>query len=197
MVGALTRKGYASQPIMAKPASSRHLEEPPIDIVLTDAEATEALGAALARAFPGAREASAGLYLSGDLGAGKTTCVRAFLRALGVTGLIRSPTFTLVETYRLPDLNCIHVDLYRLEGSEEVEELGLRDFLGAGCLLLVEWPGKGAGAIPPPDVELALEFADPKAGRVARLRAQGSLGEAWLRDLRNDARLIPYLSNLA
>jgi tRNA threonylcarbamoyladenosine biosynthesis protein TsaE len=88
------------------------------------------------------------------------------------------------------------VDLYRLNGPEEVEELGLRDFLDAGCLLLVEWPSKGATALPPPDVDLALSFADPVDGRVARLRASGPLGESWLENLRNDTRLIPYLSNL-
>jgi tRNA threonylcarbamoyladenosine biosynthesis protein TsaE len=169
-------------------------EPSPIEFALTDAEATEALGAALARAFPGAATGSASLHLEGDLGAGKTTCVRSLLRTLGVSGLIRSPTFTLVETYRLPELTCLHVDLYRLSAPQEVEELGLRDFLGADCLLLIEWPSKGARALPPPDVVLALSFAEP--GRVARMRAGGPLGERWLENLRNDTRLIPYLSNL-
>jgi tRNA threonylcarbamoyladenosine biosynthesis protein TsaE len=171
-------------------------EESPIEFALPDAEATEALGAVLARTFPGASTGSVSLHLEGDLGAGKTTCVRSLLRTLGVTGLIRSPTFTLVETYRLAGLTCVHVDLYRLNGPEEVEELGLRDFLDAGCLLLVEWPSKGATALPPPDVGLALSFADPVDGRVARLHASGPLGESWLGNLRNDTRLIPYLSNL-
>jgi tRNA threonylcarbamoyladenosine biosynthesis protein TsaE len=165
-----------------------------IEFMLTDAEATEALGAALARAFPGAARGSASLHLEGDLGAGKTTCVRSLLRALGVSGLIRSPTFTLVETYRLGELTYVHVDLYRLNGPEEVEELGLRDFLGAGCLLLVEWPSKGARALPSPDLELSMSFADP--GRRVRVHARGPLGENWLGNLRNDTRLIPYLSNL-
>src|SRR5271156_2589475 len=104
----------------------------PIDFALPDAEATEVLGAVLARTFPGASTGSARLHLEGDLGAGKTTCV--------------------------------HVDLYRLNGPEEVEELGLRDYLDAGCLLLVEWPSKGATALPPPDIDLALSFADPVDG---------------------------------
>jgi tRNA threonylcarbamoyladenosine biosynthesis protein TsaE len=165
-----------------------------IEFALPGAEATEALGAALARGYPGSAAVSAGLYLEGDLGAGKTTCVRSLLRALGVSGLIRSPTFTLVESYRLTELTCVHVDLYRLSGPQEVEELGLRDFWGAGCLLLVEWPSRGAKALPAPDLELSLSFAD--AGRRARMRAHGALGEEWLRNLRNDTRLIPYLSNL-
>src|ERR1700677_8107 len=95
---------------------------------------------------------------------------------------------------QLPALTCVHVDLYRLNGPEEVEELGLRDFFGADCLLLVEWASKGTKALPPPDIDLALSFAEP--GRQARLRARGPLGEGWLEDLRNDTRLIPYLSNL-
>jgi tRNA threonylcarbamoyladenosine biosynthesis protein TsaE len=169
-----------------------------VELALPDAAATEILGAALARAFPGAERSSAALYLEGDLGAGKTTCVRALLRSCGVGGLIRSPTYTLVEAYRLdgrfPPLTCVHVDLYRLEGAAQVEELGLRDFLAAGYLLLIEWPQKGAGALPPPDLALSLEFAAD--ARRARLHAATELGAKWLSDLRDDARLASYLSNL-
>jgi tRNA threonylcarbamoyladenosine biosynthesis protein TsaE len=169
-----------------------------VELALPDALATEILGAALARTFPGAGERSAALYLEGDLGAGKTTCVRALLRSCGVSGLIRSPTYTLVEAYRLdgrsPPLTCVHIDLYRLEGAGQVEELGLRDFLTAGHLLLIEWPEKGAGALPPPDLTISLEFAAD--ARRARLRAATEAGASWLHDLRDDARLASYLSNL-
>ena len=169
-----------------------------VELALPDAAATEILGVALARTFPGAEQQSAALFLEGDLGAGKTTCVRALLRSCGVSGLIRSPTFTLVETYRLagrtPPLTCVHVDLYRLEGAGQVDELGLRDFLTPGHLLLIEWPQKGAGALPPPDLLLSLEFAE--GGRRARLHAGTERGAAWLNDLRDDARLTSYLSNL-
>jgi tRNA threonylcarbamoyladenosine biosynthesis protein TsaE len=167
-----------------------------LDIALTDPAATEALGAALARAFPGAPSGAASLHLRGDLGAGKTTCVRSLLRTLGVPGLIRSPTFTLVETYRLAALTAVHVDLYRLAGPQEVEELGLRDFFAPDCLLLIEWPEKGAGALLPPDLELSLRFADP--GRVARICApRAGVGGKWLRKLGSDSTLTTYLSNLA
>jgi tRNA threonylcarbamoyladenosine biosynthesis protein TsaE len=168
-----------------------------VELSLPDASATEILGAALARAFPGAGQASAALYLEGDLGAGKTTCVRALLRSCGVSGLIRSPTFTLVETYRLDgrELTCVHVDLYRLEGAVQVDELGLRDFLVPGHLLLIEWPQRGAGSLPEPDVWLSLEFTG--SGRRARLRADTDRGRAWLANLRDDARIASYLSNLA
>jgi tRNA threonylcarbamoyladenosine biosynthesis protein TsaE len=165
-----------------------------IDLTLPDSAATEALGAALARTFPGADRASAACYLEGDLGAGKTTCVRGLLRALGVTGLIRSPTYTLVETYRLAAFTCVHVDLYRLEGAAAVEELGLRDFMTPGHLLLIEWPKKGADALPRADMVLELEFAG--AARVAHAGAPTELGRRWLGNLLSDTSLSLYVSNL-
>jgi tRNA threonylcarbamoyladenosine biosynthesis protein TsaE len=161
------------------------MEDSEIELALRDSAATDALGAALARAFPGADDGCAALYLRGDLGAGKTTCVRSLLRTLGVTGLIRSPTYTLVETYRLDTLTCVHVDLYRLEGSAQVDELGLRDFMSPGHLLLIEWPDKGASALPLADAELTINYAPD--GRRALLRAPTKRGSSWLRDLRYDA----------
>src|ERR1700736_3708787 len=105
-----------------------------LDLDLADSSVTEALGTALARSFPGAVRAGAVqtgavVYLQGDLGTGKTSCARSLLRALGVVGLVRSPTYTLVETYKLAALMCLHVDLYRLETLTEVDELGLRDLV--------------------------------------------------------------------
>ena len=170
------------------------MQESPIELSLPDAAATETLGAALAcayRAGPG----SATLYLHGELGAGKTTCVRGLLRALGVGGAIRSPTYTLVETYTPGGITCLHVDLYRLQGPPQVDELGLRDYLGADCLLLVEWPEKGGAALPPADLDLILTYqgdfrAGPPCGRHRRA------GGGWLQMLSIDTRLSPYLSNL-
>jgi len=167
---------------------------PEIELNLADAEATETLGEALARAFPGAVRGCAVLYLRGELGAGKTTCARSLLRALGVGGLIRSPTFTLLESYRPGAVTCIHVDLYRLQSPVEVDELGLRDHLNPGCLMLIEWPEKGGEAVPAADLELALEYAH--AGRRAALRARTVLGIEWLDLLRQNTRIISYVSNL-
>src|SRR5882762_2148671 len=130
-----------------------------MELNLPDSSVTEALGRALARSFPGAAQTAAVVYLQGELGAGKTTCVRSLLRALGVTGLVRSPTYTLVETYGLGVLTCVHVDLYRLQALTEVDELGLRDLVGPGCLLLVEWPERGGAALPPADLNLTLLYA--------------------------------------
>jgi tRNA threonylcarbamoyladenosine biosynthesis protein TsaE len=167
----------------------------PIDLSLNlpDSGATEALGQALARALPAAGSGAI-VYLQGELGAGKTTCARSLLRALGVTGLVRSPTYTLVETYVLAALACIHVDLYRLQGYSEVDELGLRDLVGPGCLLLVEWPDKGGGALPPADLDLTFNYADD--ARQARLVAKTALGNEWLSNLGHDTSLRSYVSNL-
>lgn len=165
-----------------------------LELVLADSTATDALGAALARTFPGAADGFAAVYFSGDLGAGKTTCVRSFLRTLGVAGPVRSPTYTLIETYRLPALTCMHVDLYRLQGPLEVNELGLRDFLSAGWLLLVEWPEKGHGALPQADLEVTLTYAG--AGRCARVGSASPRGSAWEDNLRHDTSFISYVSNL-
>ena len=160
-----------------------------ITLDLADADATQALGVALARGLPAAvrtAQASAVVYLRGELGAGKTTCVRGLLRALGVTGLVRSPTYMLAETYELEGLTCIHVDLYRLQSPAEIEELGLRDLLGAGSLLLIEWPEKGARVLPAAD--LAADLVYLGEARQARLSGRSILGSEWLKNLGLDAR---------
>jgi tRNA threonylcarbamoyladenosine biosynthesis protein TsaE len=164
------------------------------NINLKDCGVTELLGQALALSVPDVAPGGAVVYLYGELGAGKTTCVRSLLRSLGVTGLVRSPTYTLVETYSLPAMTCIHVDLYRLQTLTEVDELGLRDQWGPGALLLVEWPERGAGALPPADLELWLRYAGD--AREARVRAQTPFGLLWSTNLGLDNRLAPYVSNL-
>jgi tRNA threonylcarbamoyladenosine biosynthesis protein TsaE len=137
----------------------------------------------------GAARTGAVLYLQGELGAGKTTCVRSLLRALGVTGLVRSPTYTLVETYPLATLTCVHVDLYRLQSLTEVDELGLRDLLGPGSLIMVEWPERGGAAVPPADLELTLQYAGE--ARQGALNAKTLLGTEWLENLGRDRSLVP------
>ena len=164
------------------------------ELMLPDSGATDALGLALAQALPGTLDECAVLYLHGELGAGKTTCARSLLRGLGVTGLIRSPTFTLIEAYPLGSLTAVHIDLYRLQGGLEVDELGLRDFLNPGCLLMIEWPEKGGNALPPADLQLTLRYVE--SGRSATLRADTAPGCNWLRNLRLDTRLASYVPNL-
>jgi len=173
-----------------------------LDLDLPDSGITEALGAALARAFPGAgadARKGAVVYLRGELGSGKTTCVRSLLHGLGITATVRSPTYTLVDTYSIagtdgPTLHCVHVDLYRLRGPAEVEELGLRDLTGSNYLMLIEWPEQGGDAVPPADLDLQLRYAGES--RVASLRAVSELGERWLTKLGLDSSLVPYVSNL-
>jgi tRNA threonylcarbamoyladenosine biosynthesis protein TsaE len=162
-----------------------------LGLALPDSGATEALGAALAHSM---RDAGGVIHLRGELGSGKTTCARSLLHALGVTGTVRSPTYTLVDTYSLPNLTCVHVDLYRLRSSAEVEELGLRDLTGPGYLMLIEWPEKGGGAVPAADLDLLLQYAGES--RSGSLRGVSELGAGWLAKLSLDNSLTPYVSNL-
>jgi tRNA threonylcarbamoyladenosine biosynthesis protein TsaE len=169
------------------------MPEASLSFDLPDSCATEALGAALARSFPGAGSGAV-VYLRGELGSGKTTCARSLLHALGVTGTVRSPTYTLVDTYGLPALTCVHVDLYRVQSTNEVEELGLREMTGAGYLMLIEWPEKGGAAIPPADLSLLLDYQGD--ARTAALAASSEAGKVWLEKLAIDTSLNLYVSNL-
>lgn len=140
---------------------------------LADSAATDALGAALARTRP----IPAVVHLVGDLGAGKSTLARALLRSLGVTGAIRSPTYTLVERYPLADGGeAWHLDLYRIADAGELEYLGLD--ADDVVLWLVEWPERGSGALPPADLVVALAVEGD--GRRARITAGTVAGQAWL-----------------
>jgi tRNA threonylcarbamoyladenosine biosynthesis protein TsaE len=165
-----------------------------LQLSLPTPAATELLGEVLARSLPQPAGAGTVLYLRGELGAGKTTCVRSFLRSLGVTGTVRSPTYSLLETYALAPLMCVHIDLYRVRTDSEVEELGLRDLLDEQHLLLIEWPDKGGLAVPAAALELQLEYA--REGRLASLNARREAGDTWLANLGRDNRLVPYVSNL-
>jgi len=153
-----------------------------LELHLPTPEHTDLLGQALAATRP----AQALLELQGDLGAGKSTTARALLRALGVTGAIRSPTYTLVERYPLADgSEAWHMDLYRIGGAAELDFLGLDE--GTASLWLVEWPERGAGALPSTDLRLELEMAG--TGRNARLIALSDCGEAWVKRLHEAGEL--------
>lgn len=124
---------------------------------LADASATEALGDDLASAFSRAGQAGGVVYLQGDLGAGKTTLVRQMLRSLGVTGTIRSPTYTLMEPYGAGGRELLHMDLYRLSDPTELHNLGLVDYSPEQTLWLVEWPEKGGDFLPKADISVQLQ----------------------------------------
>ena len=139
---------------------------------LADADATARLAEALAASAP----APAVVHLHGDLGAGKSTLARAWLRALGVQGAIRSPTYTLAECYPLPSGEALHLDLYRIGDGAELEFLGLDDVDAA--LWLVEWPERAGGALPPADLGVALSIEGE--GRRCDLRPGTPAGQSWL-----------------
>jgi len=127
---------------------------PPCSIFLQNEAETMELGAAVATLLP----FGGVVFLYGDLGAGKTTMVRGLLRSLGFAGTVKSPTYTLVEPYRIDDRDIYHFDLYRLGDPEELEYLGIRDYLRKGALCLIEWPEKADGFICKADLSVALEY---------------------------------------
>jgi len=151
---------------------------PPIvkTAVWPDEAATQNFAAALA-AQPAVRHAF--IELRGDLGAGKTTLVRHLLRALGVHGRIKSPTYAVVEPYELPGLNVWHFDFYRFTDPREWEDAGFRDIFSSPGLKLAEWPEKAANCLPLADLVVQLSLLDDSA-RSVTLSAQTELGQALL-----------------
>ncbi|MBM5811704.1 MAG: tRNA (adenosine(37)-N6)-threonylcarbamoyltransferase complex ATPase subunit type 1 TsaE [Gammaproteobacteria bacterium] len=150
-----------------------------MELTLADEAATQRLGAALAAALPDLHRHSLLLALGGDLGAGKTTLARALLRALGVTGTVRSPTFTLVEPYDTPAGLVYHLDLYRLAGgAAELEGLGFRDYRSQPGLVMVEWPEKGGLGSQDADLTMRLELAG--GGRQVLVESGSEPGDDWL-----------------
>jgi tRNA threonylcarbamoyladenosine biosynthesis protein TsaE len=144
---------------------------------------TEALGARLAAARPPSLEQPAILYLTGDLGAGKTTLVRGFARACGVAAPVRSPTYTLVNVHEAGTLTLVHLDLYRLRDPGELEHLGLREWARPGCLWLIEWPERAAALLPPADLTVRLA-AGPDTHQ-ADILADSARGISWLERIRS------------
>jgi tRNA threonylcarbamoyladenosine biosynthesis protein TsaE len=147
------------------------------DLNLPDEEATMALGRRLAGLLPDGLV----IYLHGDLGAGKTTFARAFLRALGVGERVKSPTYSLVEGYDLGDRRAFHLDLYRIADPGELEWLGLDSLAEPGAIVLVEWPERGAGALPPMDLEI--HFRHEGTGRAVRFEPFTELGRRLIHGL--------------
>ncbi len=163
------------------------MSEPVLEVNLPDDAATAALGQRLAAALPDPAGGAFIVYLAGPLGAGKSALARALLRALGITGTVRSPTYALSEIYPAGRWTCVHLDLYRLAVPDELEQLGPREWLEPAHLWLVEWPEKGAGVLPPAD--LTVELAMRGTGRTARLLVATPRGREAAAQLGREHRL--------
>jgi tRNA threonylcarbamoyladenosine biosynthesis protein TsaE len=148
---------------------------------LPDEAATLALGARIAAEL----EPGYILHLRGDLGAGKTTFARGLIRALGYRGRVKSPTFTLVEVYKLSSLSLYHFDFYRFDDPRAWLEAGFREDFNGINVCLVEWPEKAGPKLPGPDLGITLGVV-PAGGRTVRLEAHTEKGERCLHGLMTD-----------
>ena len=146
---------------------------------LPDEAATDALAQQLAPFLDG-REGNFGghIHLRGDLGAGKTAFSRALLRASGIKGRIKSPSYALLESYKVSNLYFYHLDFYRFSDSREWLDAGFRDLLRDDAVVLIEWPERAEGLLPPPDLLICLAYAGD--GRDATLTAYTARGQTWL-----------------
>ncbi len=142
---------------------------------LKDESETVALGAKVAAATQGGEI----VYLSGELGAGKTTFVRGFLNALGHSGNVKSPTYTLVEPYSIKGNNVYHFDLYRINDPEELEAMGIRDYCDGESICLYEWPEQGKEVLPAADIILSLRHSN--SGRKVEIESKSAKGEQILK----------------
>lgn len=147
-------------------------------VMSSDDERTRALGGALARALPPPPPRALRVFLRGDLGAGKTTFVRGVLQALGESRTVRSPTYSLLETYEREAWHVVHLDLYRLTSPQDLLTLGLADHDHEGALWFIEWPERGAGALPEADLEIV--FEGTPTGHPIRFESRTALGAQWL-----------------
>ena len=157
-------------------------------LVLPDPDSTVRAGRRLAGALRaqererGGMRRATSLHLSGSLGAGKTTLVRGLMRGLGHRGPVRSPTYTLLEPYEMEGFSVYHFDLYRLADAWELEDFGARDYFHECALCVVEWPERGEGALPLPD--LVLDFRVFGDGRLLLGKATSREGRRLLIDCR-------------
>lgn len=148
---------------------------------LLDEQATLELGQRLAQVLT----APMVVYLSGDLGAGKTTLSRGLLRGLGHKGSVKSPTYTIVEPYELQPSPLYHFDLYRLGDPAELEYLGMRDYLNQGAVLIFEWPERGGAHVPPSDLSVTITPTD--TGREVHVEGRSARGSACVQALQDCA----------
>jgi tRNA threonylcarbamoyladenosine biosynthesis protein TsaE len=149
-----------------------------VEFDIVDEQKMEALGRSLYQAT------SHGMFmaLSGDLGAGKTTFVRGFLRAMGYSQSVKSPTYTLVETYELVENTVYHFDFYRLNSPQELDFIGIRDYFEPGVFCLVEWPEKATNYLPKMDLMIYITINENS--RTVKLQAESKRGQHALQTLK-------------
>ena len=148
-------------------------------LFLADEQATLSIAKVLAATL----KANSCIHLRGQLGSGKTTLARGILRALGHSGAVKSPTYTLVESYEFAQLAVHHFDLYRLRDPEELELLGIRDYFDQQAVCLIEWPERGAKFLPPADVIFELQVAEKS--RYLVYHSKSTKGDSLVAALRN------------
>ncbi len=156
----------------------------PVSLRLPDEDSTVGLAASFSPLLCGRYpdiEPGGRIHLRGDLGAGKTSFVRAFLRAAGVQGRIKSPSYALLESYNLSSLHFYHLDFYRFSDAREWLDAGFRDILQENAIVLIEWPEQAGSLLPPPDLDIRIEHEDE--GRSAVLTAHSDKGSLWLTTL--------------
>lgn len=151
-----------------------------INRFLSTEEDTFSFSAALAKAI----DDGAIIFMQGQLGAGKTTFTRGFLRALGIQDKIKSPTYTLVEPYEIANKNIFHFDFYRLHDANELEHLGLREYFAQQNICIIEWPEIAMSLIPEPDLICLLQIANN--GREIKMSAHTPRGEKIIKRLLNN-----------
>lgn len=148
---------------------------PSLILPLADETATLTLGEKVAKILrPGLV-----VFLSGDLGAGKTTLTRGILRAMGHQGIVKSPTYNLVEIYKFSRLYLYHFDFYRFNDPMEWEEAGFRDYFNAETICLIEWPENAARLLPAADIKISFRFT--KLGREVNIQAGTEIGKQCLK----------------
>lgn len=123
------------------------------------------------------------IYLLGNLGAGKTTLARGLLRGLGISERIKSPSYTLLESYELERFTVFHFDFYRISSAESLRDIGIEQYFTGTDVCIIEWPEHGLGVIPAADLTVTLTWSAEQSGRQCQVQGHGTLGEGIVKQL--------------